>query len=95
MPGGPENPHRTRRRTAPALRQAGVEEDDIIVPVEAEEVPPVPPPPAPPEQPPARRRKRGPAIQQRRLPLDDGYVAPPVELLQLPPPDAERRHARR
>jgi len=85
-----ENPHRTRRRTAPALRQAGIEEDDIIVPVEAEEVPPVPPPPAPPEQPPARRRKRGPTIQQRRLPLDDGYMTPPVELLQLPPPDAER-----
>ncbi len=86
----PENPQRTRRRTAPALRQAAVEEDDIA-PVAAEEVPPVPPPPAPeqPQQQP-RRRKRGPAVQQRRLPLDDGYVAPPVELLQLPAPDAER-----
>ncbi len=86
----PEPPQRTRRRTAPALRQAAVEEDDIA-PVAAEEVPPVPPPPAPeqPQQQP-RRRKRGPAVQQRRLPLDDGYVAPPVELLQLPTPEAER-----
>ena len=82
------NPHRTRRRTAPALRQAGIEEEDMVL-VEAEEVPPVPPPPAP-EQPSPRRRKRGPTIQQRRLPLDDGYVPPPVEMLQLPPPDAER-----
>ena len=86
----PENPQRTRRRTAPALRQAAIEENDIA-PVAAEEVPPVPPPPAPeqPQQQP-RRRKRGPTVQQRRLPLDDGYVAPPVELLQLPAPDAER-----
>ena len=86
----PENPQRTRRRTAPALRQAAIEENDIA-PVAAEEVPPVPPPPTPeqPQQQP-RRRKRGPTVQQRRLPLDDGYVAPPVELLQLPAPDAER-----
>ena len=86
----PENPQRTRRRTAPALRQAAIEEDDIA-PVAAEEVPPVPPPPAPeqPQQQP-RRRKRGPTVQQRRLPLDDGYAAPPVELLQLPTPEAER-----
>ena len=86
----PENPQRTRRRTAPALRQAAIEEDDIA-PVAAEEVPPVPPPPAPeqPQQQP-RRRKRGPTVQQRRLPLDDGYAAPPVELLQLPAPEAER-----
>ncbi len=86
----PENPQRTRRRrTAPALRQAVVDEDDIA-PVAEEEVPPVPPPPAPQEQPPPRRRKRGPALQQRSLPLDDGYAPPPLELLQLPPPEAER-----
>ncbi len=84
-----EAPQRTRRRAAPVLRQAEVEEDDPVPPPEAEEVPPVPPPPAP-EQPAPRRRKRGPAIQQRSLPLDDGYMPPPVELLQLPPPDAER-----
>ena len=89
----PENPQRTRRRTAPALRQAGIDLDgmerDDMAPVEAEEVPAVPPPPAPEQQPP-RRRRRGPTVQQRRLPLDDGYVPPPVEMLQLPPPDAER-----
>ena len=84
-----EAPQRTRRRAAPALRQAETGADDPVPPPEAEEVPPVPPPPAP-EQPAPRRRKRGPAIQQRSLPLDDGYMAPPVELLQLPPPDAER-----
>ena len=80
-----EAPQRTRRRAAPTLRQAETGQDD---PADAEDVPPVPPPPAP-EQPP-RRRKRGPAIQQRSLPLDDGYTAPPVDMLQLPPPDAER-----
>ncbi len=88
-----DNPHRTRRRTAPALRLAGSGEAGAAVPVEAEDVPPVPAPPeqsAAPAPPPARRRKRGPAIQQRRLPLDDGYAPPPVELLQLPPPNAER-----
>ena len=84
-----EAPQRTRRRAAPALRQAEIGEDDPVPPPEAEEVPPVPPPPAP-EQPAPRRRKRGPAIQQRSLPLDDGYMAPPVDMLQLPPPDAER-----
>ena len=84
-----EAPQRTRRRAAPTLRQAEVEPDDMAAPAEAEEVPPVPPPPAP-EQPAPRRRKRGPAIQQRSLPLDDGYMAPPVDMLQLPPPDAER-----
>ena len=82
-----EAPHRTRRRTAPTLRQAETGQDDPAAPAEAQDVPPVPPPPAP-EQPPPRRRKRGPAIQQRRLPLDDGYMAPPVDMLQLPP--AER-----
>ncbi len=86
-----ETPQRTRRRTAPALRQAGVEETDMAAPAEAgEDVPSVPPPPAAPEQPPPRRRKRGPAIQQRSLPLDDGYMPPPVDMLQLPPPDAVR-----
>ena len=83
-----EAPQRTRRRrAAPALRQADAGERDPAAPAEAEEVPPVPPPPAP-EQP--RRRKRGPTIQQRSLPLDDGYMPPPVDMLQLPPPDAER-----
>ncbi len=85
------SPQRTRRRIAPVLRQAGAAEEDAGAASEAEEVPPVPPPPAPeqPQQQP-RRRKRAPTVQQRRLPLDDGYVPPPVELLQLPPPDAER-----
>ncbi len=85
-----ETPQRTRRRTAPALRQAGVEEHDMAAPADADEVPAVPPPPAPQEQPPPRRRKRGPTVQQRSLPLDDGYMRPPVDMLQLPPPDAER-----
>ena len=84
-----EAPQRTRRRTAPALRQHEAGADGPAPPADAEEAPPVPPVPPPPEQP-ARRRKRGPALQQRSLPLDDGYMAPPVELLQLPPPDAER-----
>ena len=84
-----EAPQRTRRRAAPVLRQADAGEDGPVPAADAEEVPPVPPPPAP-EQPPARRRKRGPAIRQRSLPLEDGYMPPPVDMLQLPPPDAER-----
>ncbi len=84
-----EAARRTRRRTAPVLRQAGVEDEDMAA-TDAEEVPAVPPPPAPQEPPPSQRRKRGPAIQQRRLPLEDGYMPPPAEMLQLPPPNAER-----
>ena len=82
-----ETPQRTRRRAAPRLRQAEAAEDGPPAPADAEEVPPVPPPPAPEQAP---RRKRGQAARQRSLPLDDGYMPPPVEILQLPPPDAER-----
>ena len=82
-------PQRTRRRAAPALRQAGAEEEDMAT-AEAEEVPAVPPPPASQDQAPPPRRKRGPAVQQHRLPLEDGYMPPPADMLQLPPPNAER-----
>ncbi len=87
--GRTETPQRARRRTAPVLRQAGVERGGMATPQEAEDVPAVPPPPAPQEQPP-RRRKRGPTAQQHSLPLDDGYMPPPVDMLQLPPPNTER-----
>ncbi len=82
-----ESPRRVRRRTAPALRVPGGrdrgEEAAPAEPAEVDEVPPVPPPPV-------QNRRRGPAVRQRRLPLDDGYIPPPVELLQLPPRAVER-----
>ena len=91
----PENPQRTRRRTAPALRQAAIEEDDVA-PAAAEEVPPAPPPPAPeqPQQQP-RRRKRGthrPAAQaaaRRRL------CRPARRTAAIADARSRARHARR
>jgi len=88
-----ESPRRrTRRRAAPALRHAGGTDRDgdgetapdaLAGPAEGDEGPPVPPPPA-------QSRKRDRALRQHCLPLDDGYIPPPVDLLQLPPRGVER-----